>query len=150
MTAPVAARLADVLDGSAAPAVRRLGAATAAHAAVRSARARGLRPALVDGLLAGSKATILEALGDAVGAPRFWGRNWDALADVLGDPGLSPDADVLVWSSPSVLLDLAPTAYAVLLDVLGEAVRYRAGTEDPLVVVLCDVRPLPGTAPLTT
>ncbi len=149
MSASVApAALGAVLGATAPPALRRLPAATAASDALAAARRHGRRPVLVDGLLVGTKATLLEALGDAVGAPGWWGRNWDALADVLGDPALSPAADALVWTWPSALLDAAPATYATALDVLAEAVQRRAEGAEPLVVLLCDARPLPGTAPL--
>lgn len=69
-----------------------------------------------------SKAAFIDAVLLAVGAPRWAGRNWDALADVLGDLSWLPDGPLtLVWRDPVKLRAADPVAYRSAVAVLRSA-----------------------------
>lgn len=96
----------------------------------RGAAAYLLRPSA-------SKAALLDEVADALDFPRWVGRNWDALADALGDLSWLPAGPLtLVWAAPERLRDADPGAYGTALDVLREAADASAGTARPLTVLL--------------
>ncbi|MGY0022560.1 barstar family protein [Streptomyces sp. cg35] len=45
----------------------------------------------LDGIV--DKAAFMDRCAAALGLPGWFGRNWDALADALGDPGQLPEAE---------------------------------------------------------
>ena len=65
----------------------------------------------------GSKLSALDAIAAGLRFPDWFGRNLDALADLLADP--RPDT-VLVWEDWPVLADADPAAFAGILEVLRE------------------------------
>jgi hypothetical protein len=102
---------------------------------VDEARDRGMQPHLARP--ASSKQELLDAVADAFAFPAWTGRNWDALADALGDLSWLPAGpQMLVWLAPERLRAADPTAYATAIDVLEEAARGSAGSGRPLTVLL--------------
>jgi hypothetical protein len=86
---------------------------------------------------AASKAEVLGALGEALEFPGWVGRNWDALADALGDLSwLPPGPKVVVWTGSDALRSAEPAAYRTALEVLREGARRSTVSGRPLTVLL--------------
>jgi hypothetical protein len=79
--------LAGILAGHHAPGVYRWHAAFSPADVQHAVEHAGWRFARVDGVGIESKAELMEALGAALQAPAHFGRNLDALRDVLRDVG---------------------------------------------------------------
>lgn len=75
----------------------------------------------------GDKAALLERIAPLFAFPGDFGRNWDALADCLGDLAwLAADGVVLGITDPQSLQEHAPDDYATLIAVLeGASVEWR-------------------------
>lgn len=89
------------------------------------------------------KAEVLAQFACALRFPDWFGGNWDALADCLGD--------LSWWPAPGYLLlldhaggwrDDDPTSFAMLLEILGEAAQQWATQAVPFWVLI----PLSATA----
>jgi RNAse (barnase) inhibitor barstar len=111
-------------------AVRRSAAAAAADAERRGATAAVVGPAA-------TKAELLEGFARALRFPDWVGRNWDALADALGDLSWLPAGPhVVVWAGPDELRSAQPESYRTAVEVLRDATERSAGTDRPLTVLL--------------
>ena len=73
----------------------------------------------VRGRKARTTAALLDELAAALQLPLYFGGNWDALADVLGD--LPPAPHVLLLADAAELLADDPAQLATLFAVLGDA-----------------------------
>ena len=105
-------------------------AAVAADAERRGAAAVVLGPV-------GSKAELLDGLAQALEFPGWVGRNWDALADALGDLSwLRPGAKVVVWAGADALRARQPAAYRTALEVLRDGAQRSTVSGRPLTVLL--------------
>ncbi|MEU4365776.1 barstar family protein [Micromonospora chersina] len=82
-----------------------------------------------------TRAGLYEALARAVPLPAWFGRNWDALADVLADRLDAGPLTLVVRDAADLLADEPPAQLGTLLDVLGGVA---AGGHRPLRVVLRD------------
>ncbi|MDQ2675494.1 MAG: barstar family protein [Actinomycetota bacterium] len=60
---------------------------------------------------------LMEALANALGLPEWFGRNWDALSDVLHDPELRGEAATLVVSDATALWREHPRMAGTLVEV---------------------------------
>ncbi|MZD04375.1 hypothetical protein GTW43_04675 [Streptomyces sp. SID5785] len=86
---------------------------------------------------AADKAALLDRTADALALPSWFGRNWDALADVLGDHGLMPaGAAVLVVSGWREFEARDPGAWSVAVEVFAQATAITVllalgGPDDP-------------------
>ena len=110
--------------------VRRSATAAVADAERRGAVAVVLGPAA-------SKAELLEEFAGALQFPGWFGRNWDALADALGDLSwLPPGEKVVVWVGADVLRARQPAAYLTALDVLRDGAKRSTTSGRPLTVLL--------------
>ncbi|MEU3081265.1 barnase inhibitor [Streptomyces albidoflavus] len=91
--------------------------------AAAAAREAGQHCAVLD--LAGvrDKAGFLDACAAQLGLPGWFGRNWDALADLLGDPDSLPLADggVLVVRGWRELAAASPGDWATARTLLGDS-----------------------------
>ncbi|MEV1024603.1 barstar family protein [Streptomyces sp. NPDC050264] len=70
------------------------------------------------------KAALMERCAAALDLPDWFGRNWDALADALGDPGQLPDVAgrlVLVVTGWEQFRRRDPEQWETALDVFGQA-----------------------------
>lgn len=84
---------------------------------------------------AGSKAELLDGFAAALRFPRWVGRNWDALADALGDLSWLPAGpQAILWVGPRRLEQADPDAYRAALGVLRDVAG--AGGPHPLTVLL--------------
>lgn len=92
----------------------------------------GATTAVLDG--PATKQELLGAIADALSFPGWVGRNWDALADALGDLSwLPPGAYGLVWRHPGRMPRVDRTT---AVGILRAAAENSAGTERPLTVLL--------------
>ncbi|MFI6327444.1 barstar family protein [Micromonospora chersina] len=82
-----------------------------------------------------TRAGLYEALTAALPLPAWFGRNWDALADVLADRLDAGPLTLVVRDAADLLADEPPAQLGTLLDVLGGVA---AGGHRPLRVVLHD------------
>ena len=86
---------------------------------------------------AASKAELLDEFARALEFPGWVGRNWDALADALGDLSWLPAGEkVVVWVGADVLRTRQPVAYRTALDVLGDGATRSTVSGRPLTVLL--------------
>ena len=88
----------------------------------------GWRFAHVDGLQAQTKAEFLRAVGESLDFPAWYGQNFDALADCLGDI-IAGDSEgwVLLWDGWGPLAREDHRAFSVALSVLGGRVNADKG-----------------------
>ncbi|MGD9386677.1 MAG: barstar family protein [Gammaproteobacteria bacterium] len=107
------------------PAVLQAGAAAGLHCAhIELGRCR-------------SKADFLALVADALAFPGWFGQNWDALADCLGDlEWLPAEGYVLVLDDPAELHHAAPEDYAVAVDILADAARKWRERDTPFWVFI--------------
>ncbi|MFI7426344.1 barstar family protein [Micromonospora sp. NPDC049836] len=85
------------------------------------------------GAAARTRAGLFDALTAALALPDWFGRNFDALADVLADRLDAGPLTLEVRDAGQLLVDEPPGQLGILLDVLGGAA---AGGRYPLRVVL--------------
>ncbi|MDO3685393.1 barstar family protein [Micromonospora sp. C28ISP2-4] len=90
---------------------------------------------LISGSQARTRAGLHEALAGVLALPGWYGRNWDALADVLADRLDAGPLTVVVADAADLLADEPPAQLGTLLDVLG---AIAAGGHETLRVVLRD------------
>ena len=77
---------------------------------------------------------VLDSMARTLGFPDWFGRNWDALEDVLGDLSWrKADGHVLVFNRYPAGEELG-----ILLDVLRTCAEYWAGRGKPFFAVLVD------------
>jgi hypothetical protein len=109
----------------------------------------------IDGRAVTSAAELFERCAGALAFPKWFGHNWDALADCLSDLSWLPGrGHVLLWDRYGVLARLDPKAWAMVCQVLSRAAEYRrSGGVEPLFVLLRGAgpvaRPHDGTPILT-
>jgi RNAse (barnase) inhibitor barstar len=82
-----------------------------------------------------TRAGLHEALAAALPLPDWFGRNWDALADVLADRLDAGPLTLVVRDAADLLADEPPAQLGTLLDVLGGVA---AGGHHSLRVLLRD------------
>ncbi|MGW0395101.1 barstar family protein [Streptomyces sp. NPDC003042] len=93
-----------------------------------------------------SKAALMRRCGDALRVPRWFGGNWDALADALRDLSWLPGAPgrLVAVTSWSGYAEDRPVEWDTLTEILEEAVDFwRRDVEGvaPLTVVLAEPDP---------
>lgn len=87
------------------------------------------------GASARTRAGLFDALATVLPLPAYFGRNWDALADVLAERLDSGPLTLVVRDAGELLADEPPAQLGTLLDVLGGVA---AGGHHPLRVLLRD------------
>lgn len=90
---------------------------------------------VLDTATASDKAGFLTACAAAFALPDWFGHNWDALEECLGDLDVAPGA-LVVWTGWQGLRRRDPGTFATAVEVLGAAASswHRAGA--PALVVL--------------
>ena len=115
----------------------------------RAPDARGLSAADAPGLdvvpisLSGvaGKAALLERFAAALAFPDWFGANWDALEDCLGDLSWRADAGrVLVIEGFETLQDVAGDDFRVLLGVLGDVAQQGTAEARGFFAIFVDPR----------
>lgn len=95
-----------------------------AKAVADQAFARGAYPHLVDGGRTVDKASTLDAIAAAMSFPDYFGRNLDALYDMLTDLSWLPHGEhVLIWTGSEALRGAEPKTYLAIRSVLSDAQR---------------------------
>jgi hypothetical protein len=135
--------LAPVLDGSAPAGVLSWPARLQAERALEAARAAGWETAALDLAGVSDKAGLMQACADALRLPDWFGANWDALADCLGDLEWWPAGRgrlVLVrdWQEYAAA---RPADWRVLQEIFADAAAHWRETDTPLVVVMVLAEP---------
>jgi RNAse (barnase) inhibitor barstar len=93
----------------------------------------------VDLLAVQGKGEFLAALAQVLGAPDWFGHNWDALADVLGDLSWSPSPGyVLVLCSRDAKLSLNDADFEIVMNILADTVSYWKLQGKPFWVFFAD------------
>jgi hypothetical protein len=96
---------------------------------------------LLEANLAGAhgKGEFLAALAQVLGAPDWFGHNWDALADVLGDLSWQPAGGyVLLLCSADPKLGLSDADYEIVNNIFKETVDYWRSRGTPFWVFFSD------------
>ena len=87
-----------------------------------AAESRGWLCVVLDSSDVEDKAGFLELCSESFGLPEWFGMNWDALEEALGDLDLGGAPGILVlWTGWQELADDAPRDFATALDVLSGA-----------------------------
>jgi RNAse (barnase) inhibitor barstar len=89
-------------------------------AIVDDARAEGWRTVVIDGRRCSTKAGLLRRLAAELRFPPWFGHNWDALEDCLGDLDLGDGGLCLVWDAADVLGRRDPDAALMLARIVNE------------------------------
>lgn len=93
----------------------------------------------VDLAAASDKDQLLEQLASALAFPQWFGRNWDALEDCLGDLAWrAGDGHVLLIEGFENLRARRPDDFGVLLDILASSAQYWQERGRPFFVAFVD------------
>lgn len=95
------------------------------NAVIADARANGRSVRLVVGGM--DKQSVLTAFGEAVGAPAWFGKNYDALTDVLRELTDEDGRPIeIIWDGVAVLRSLDKPTYVAVRELLREIDEERA------------------------
>lgn len=84
-----------------------------------------------------SKTALLDEIASALAFPDWFGRNWDALSDCLGDLSWLPVGPIsLIWADPGALRDADPDSYGTALEILADAAAGSVDSARPFYPVL--------------
>jgi hypothetical protein len=134
----VSGRLYAVVGGSRPPGVYRWRSRAHVGSIRRELAAAGWTLHVLDGRFLGRREDLLDRLAAELSFPAWFGRNFDALADCLGDLSwLSGVGHVLVWDHWGNLAAADPKAWRQAYQTLRAAVAARGGAGlVPLYVLL--------------
>lgn len=97
-----------------------------------AARELGFAMAAIDFAGCDDKDEVLERFAAALRFPDWFGHNWDALADCLGDLSWWPaDGYLLLLDHAGAWRDAAPDDFATLLEILGDAAQQWSAQAQP-------------------
>jgi hypothetical protein len=139
-------RLAAVIDGTRSASVLRVSSSVDVQALVSEVTPRVGKVWLVDGP-AHTKDQLMEAFAAGCSLPPWFGRNYDALADCLGDLDVGRRGAILVWSTAGQYHAAAPSQWSMMRSILEHAVRIHADAGTRLTMI-CVGGSLPGVDPL--
>jgi hypothetical protein len=136
---PLADPLAPVLAGTAPPGVLAWPADRPLVAALEAVRDAGWVAALVelDGVT--DKAALMESCARGLELPDWFGGNWDALADCLGDLSWWPAGEqgrVIVVRNWQSYAAARPKEWVIAQEVFADAAEYWRSTPTGLVVLV--------------
>ncbi|HET6214125.1 MAG TPA: barstar family protein [Micromonosporaceae bacterium] len=134
----VIGRLASVTGGVRPPGVYRWRSRAHTESVRRELVAAGWGVYPLDGRGITGAGQLFDKCSAALAFPAWFGHNWDALADCLGDLGWLPAAGhVLLWEQYGVLARSDPKAWRLAYEVLTAAIEVRRDTNAaPLYVLL--------------
>lgn len=85
-----------------------------------------------------SKGEFLAAIAQAIAAPTWLGKNWDALADALGDLSWQPaQGFVLVLRNGGDALNLSASDHEIAREILDSTVSFWKQHSKPFWVFFC-------------
>jgi hypothetical protein len=108
-----------LLDAGLRPGVYRWRSRLSAEKVGRSVTAAGWSFVLLDTTGVLDKAGFLDVCATAFDLPRWFGRNWDALADSLSDRSTG-EPELVLWDGWRELLDHDPDTVDVALQIFSE------------------------------
>lgn len=104
-----------------------------------AARGSELDLAQIDLSGVSDKEQLLMRVASALEFPRWFGRNWDALEDCLGDLAWrANDGHVLIIEGFEVMRARQPDDFGVLLDILASSAQYWHERGRPFIVAFVD------------
>ncbi len=83
----------------------------------------GPAPAVIDGRSCRTRAALFDETARVLRFPDYFGRNWDAFADSLGDAVRAGTTALIVVHAEDLLSAEPPEQYTTLLDILAVASR---------------------------
>jgi hypothetical protein len=137
-------RLAAVTDGTRPPGVYRWLSRAHTESVRRELTAAGWAVHLLDGRALTGASQVFDRCAQVLAFPSWFGRNWDAFADCLGDLSWLPaGGHVLLWDQYGVLARSDPKAWGMAHRVFTLSIeeRARAGLA-PLYVLLRGAGPI--------
>ena len=133
-------KLRALLAGDIEPGIYRFASRIAPDQVCDVVERAGWRCACIDARGIASKPAFLDAFADALHFPDYFGRNWDAFEECLGDLSWESLDDakgiVIVLDRPDRFARNQPDEWAIARDVLTSAVAAHAQTGRPLIVLL--------------
>lgn len=104
-----------------------------------AARGSELDLARIDLTGASDKERLLAQIARALSFPQWFGRNWDALEDCLGDLAWrAGDGHVLIIEGFEDMRARQPDDFGVLLDILASSAQYWLERGRPFIVAFVD------------
>ena len=104
-----------------------------------AARGSKLDLARIDLTGISDKEQLLMRIASALAFPRWFGRNWDALEDCLGDLAWrAGEGHVLIIEGFEHLRARRPDEFGVMLDILASSAQYWHERGRPFIVALVD------------
>lgn len=111
--------------------------------------AAGAQLAVIDGDTIDSKTELLRALAAELHFPPYFRRNWDALADCLGDLAWLPGrGQIILFDNPAPLIRHSPATWATAAAIFAEAATHWQTAGRPFSVLLRRTGGLVPTVPL--
>jgi hypothetical protein len=98
----------------------------------------GWRCVVLDSGEVETKEAFLELCAESFALPEWFGMNWDALEECLGDLDLGEDEGVaVIWSGWGELAEAAAPEFAIAVDIFAGAVRgwHRDGVAGGVLLV---------------
>lgn len=148
-----AAELAELLDGGRSAGLVRLAAGRPAADVLAAAERAGWRATRLDLRGAADKAAFMEHCARDLDLPGWFGRNWDALYDCLGDPDWAgPRRRLVLVTGWQDYANARPEEWATAGTVLADAAAALRDGPAPLAVLVEEEpvtdpgRPTPGTS----
>jgi RNAse (barnase) inhibitor barstar len=130
--------LEDVLGGARPSGVYRETSAASVAELRAEVEGGGWRFVHLDTSSVGGKAGFLDAASRAFGLPDYFGRNWDALADSLGDVD-GERGTVVVWDGWNAFAAADEESFATAMEIIRE--RAAAPGAEAFVVLMRGDRP---------
>jgi hypothetical protein len=148
-------RLAEVLAGQRVPGFYRWPSRAHPSAVRRDLAAAGWTLHRIDGRAVTGAPDLFDRCAAALAFPQWFGRNWDALTDCLGDLSWLPGrGHVLLWDQYGVLARLDPKAWELACQKFSDAAEARQRTgAGPFFVLLRGAGPVtrpPDGTPIPT
>ncbi|MFJ2831224.1 barstar family protein [Streptomyces sp. NPDC087263] len=135
--------LAPVLEGSAPSGVLSWPAQLPVERALEAARNAGWETAVLDLAGVSDKTGLMAACATALRLPDWFGANWDALADCLGDLGWwpTPHGRLILVQDWQEYAAASAADWRVLQEIFADSAAHWRGTDTPLAVVMALAEP---------
>jgi hypothetical protein len=86
-----------------------------------------------------SKGEFLATMAQVLAAPDWFGHNWDAFADVLGDLSWQPSAGyVLLFCGGDAKFGLSDVDYEIVSEIFSDTVNYWKSQNKPFWIFVAD------------
>ena len=134
-----------VLQGTISAGVYRYRGKATADSICQEVEQYNFRCFYLNGSTINDKTSFLNACGEAMSFPAYYGHNWDALDECITDLEWCPaQGYVLLYDHVERFAGDEPEQWSIALDILREATNYWHNANKPMYVLLRGTR---GTAP---